>query len=102
MTEVGDAVYAIVAFATVTPFTSRATVVSCTASPIAIVCFGAVMVTDRMGGLDGLSEQAVRNIVAARIAAVLILPARSRYAQWLRPPVADRIVPGCAIARYPR
>jgi hypothetical protein len=100
-TEVGTAWYAIFAFATVTPFTSRATVVSCTASPIAIVCFGAVMVTDKIDGLDGLSEQAVRNITAARIA-VLILPARSRYAQWLRPLVADRIVSGCAIARYPR
>ena len=45
--EVGDAAPCDPAFATFTPFTSRATVVSCTASPIAIVCFGAVMTTDR-------------------------------------------------------
>ena len=56
-TEVGVAVYAIFAFATIRPFTSRATVVSCTASPTAIVCFGAVMRTDKTDTPAGLSEQ---------------------------------------------
>ena len=94
--------YAIFAFEIVTPFTSRATVVSCTASPTAIVCFGAVMVTDRTDGLEGLSEQAVRNIAAARITAVLMfLPTHVMLGGCARL-VADRIVPGCAIARYPR
>ena|SRR6476620_10661408 len=85
-TEVGVAVYAIFAFATIRPFTSRATVVSCTASPTAIVCFGAVMRTDKTDTPAGLSEQAVRSTVAARIAAVLIRPTRhvmlSGCARW--------------------
>jgi len=45
MTDVGAALYMIFALATVTPFTSRPTVVNCNVSPTAIVCFGAVMNT---------------------------------------------------------
>ena len=59
------------------------------------------MVTDKTDGLDGLSEQAVRSIAAARIAAVLMfLPTHVMLGGC--PLVADRIVPGFAIARYPR
>ena len=80
----GVLVCVIFALPIVTPFTSRAVVVNCTASPTAIVCLGAVMMTENTDGAGGsLAPQAVRMSVVATIAAVLMKPLVS--AQGLRP-----------------
>ena len=60
MTDVGDTVYAMLALGIVTPFTSRAIVVNCSISPTAIVRFGAVITTERIGALTGSLEHAVK------------------------------------------
>jgi hypothetical protein len=74
MTDAGDAVYVIFALGIVTPFTSRAVVVNCSTSPTAIVSFGAVMNTEKTATPAGSPEHAVSSIVAARIAALLMVP----------------------------
>ena len=97
MTVVGDATYVIFALGMVTPFTSRAIAVNCSDSPTAIVAFGAVMTTVRMGALTGSLEHAVSSIVAASSAALLMNP------QLVPRQAATEVVAGCATywARQP-
>src|SRR5688572_19359661 len=73
-TDAADDVYVMVA-GTVSPFTSRAIAVSCTASPTAIVCLGAVSTTESTPGEDGLeSPQPARTHAATIRYAVRMIP----------------------------